>query len=870
MQFISVKPVNYRRLLSIALFTLALQPAAAQETSTAVPQRDTNHLRMLRGDNGPMTIVGNSQIPLADRVANQFAPQFGVRNPTAQLRVKKSHADNNRTHIRYQQLHQGLPVIGGELIANVDNQNRLMSMSGEISEVRNLDITPAISAEHASQIAITAVAKWYRLNKDQLLASTPELSIFDSTRIVTAPRSSQALAWQLKVSPNTIAPINEFVVIDAQLGGILFHFNTVDTALNRITYTADNNLVLPGSPICVEGDLCTPADDAAVDADIEAAHQYAADTYDFYFSTTGRDSIDGAGMTVRSTVHFPDPDNPTQPMENAFWLGADTFLGSSNQMVYGNGFSLADDVVGHELTHGVTDFTSNLFYYSESGAINESLSDLWGELIDQSNSTGNDSAGVRWLLGEDLPATVGIVRDMADPTTFSDPDSMTSDNFYIGTGDAGGVHINSGVNNKAVYLLVDGDTFNGQTVNGIGAVKTAKIYYEAQTNLLTSGSDYLDLYNALLQACSNLIGTDGIIAADCDEVQKALTAVEMNQAPSASYAPQATEICPGVVNVYDLFEDDFEANNLTKWTSANLSGSGGSWATSNLNLTANSGSYTMIGAGVSSRVDTVLSPNKTFRVPASTTLYIHFDQAFYFDTFDTTYYDGGLIEYSTDNGDTWIDANSLIESGRNYTGALSSFSSLAGRQGFVGYSNGYTSTRLDMTPLEGEFVQFRFRNATDSIASSAPWFIDNFRIYICGDNAPPEPNAGSDQIVNIGQNVQLTGTATDPDGDADIATIAWSQAAGDPVTLSSTSSLTPSFTARNTTDDLVFNLTVTDMAGNTETDTVTVNVGISLDGSGGNSGCSFSPNGRFDPLWTLLLLFFAGLHVHNQARSKHQ
>ncbi|WP_343424179.1 hypothetical protein [Candidatus Amarolinea dominans] len=99
-----------------------------------------------------------------------------------------------------------------------------------------------------------------------------------------------------------------------------------------------------------------------------AAHRYAGDTYNFYFNNHNRDSMDGAGMTLKSTVHY------RSGYQNAFWNGS--------QMVYGDGygFPLADDVVAHELTHGVTEHESDLFYYYQSGAINESFSDLWGEL----------------------------------------------------------------------------------------------------------------------------------------------------------------------------------------------------------------------------------------------------------------------------------------------------------------------------------------------------------------------------------------------------------------------------------------------------------------------------------------------------------
>ena len=257
---------------------------------------------------------------------------------------------------------------------------------------------------------------------------------------------------------------------------------------------------------------------AGGDAHAAAAHLNAGDTYDFYLANHGRDGITGTGSVIRSTVHY------SVGYDNAFWNGT--------QMVYGDaaGFPLADDVVAHELTHGVTQYTSRLYYYYQSGAINESFSDLWGEFVDQTNGRGNDSSGVRWLMGEDVSG-LGAIRSMSNPPLYGSPDRMTSVLYYLGEDDNGGVHINSGINNKAAYLMVDGGTFNGQTVQPLGIIKTAKIYYEAQTNLLTSGSDYADLYNALFQACQNLVGTSGIFADDCEEVRKATLAVEMNLQP---------------------------------------------------------------------------------------------------------------------------------------------------------------------------------------------------------------------------------------------------------------------------------------------------------------------------------------------------
>src|SRR5512142_2424942 len=107
-------------------------------------------------------------------------------------------------------------------------------------------------------------------------------------------------------------------------------------------------------------------------------------------------------------------------------------------MVFGQGYAAADDVVAHELTHAVTQYTSGLYYYMQSGAINESLSDIFGEFVDLTNGRGTDSAAVRWKMGEDLPS--GALRDMKDPPSMGAyPDRMTSINYFCGNKDNGGV-----------------------------------------------------------------------------------------------------------------------------------------------------------------------------------------------------------------------------------------------------------------------------------------------------------------------------------------------------------------------------------------------------------------------------------------------
>jgi hypothetical protein len=260
-----------------------------------------------------------------------------------------------------------------------------------------------------------------------------------------------------------------------------------------ITFSSNSYEAYPGSYRC----MSPSANCDASEEDANLAHAYGLAFLQFMMDKHGRNGIDGAGTPLISSVRYKSN------YQNAFW----TNFGF--QIVYGNGYPKADDIVAHEITHGITQTTSNLFYYYQSGAINESLSDLWGEYFDQENGIENDSDSVKWLIGEGLPS--GSIRNMKNPPAFRDPDRMTSVHYYKGSNDNGGVHWNSGVNNKAIYLMVDGGTFNNRTVRALGWEKTAAVYYYAQTRLLTSASDYLDLYHALSQACSALInGKEGI------------------------------------------------------------------------------------------------------------------------------------------------------------------------------------------------------------------------------------------------------------------------------------------------------------------------------------------------------------------------
>jgi len=660
-----------------------------------------------------------------------YGEMFGLQSQAGELVVERTRAaadlkeGHPRAFVRFRQVYQGLPVLGGELNVGLDSENNVLSINGEVLPDLKLDTAPSMDAQAAQEIALAKVAKDYGLLVDELISNPPELWIYNPVLLGGPGPRFNSLVWRMEVKPLELLPIRELVLVDARTGVVVLNFNQVDTARNRETYDANNTTTLPGTLRCNDANpTCSGGDTHEV-----AAHVYAGATYDFYMAEHGRDGIDNAGMIIKSSVHYDTDFN------NAFWDGS--------QMVYGDafGFPLADDVVAHELTHGVTQHESNLFYFYQSGAINESLSDVWGEFVDQVQATGNDVGDTRWVMGEDIEGLPPI-RNMQDPTLLGDPDSMLSPNYFCGqsdlfsgSGDNGGVHTNSGVNNKAVFLMTDGGGLNGYTVTGLGYAKVADLYYEVQTNLLTSAADYNDLYNDLLLACNNL----GYSASDCQEVKDALDATQMNQQAASCQATEAP-ICPAGTSVINRFFDNIESGS-GNWTAGSITGTA-FWFVPQTTSTFSGFDvpYATSGVGniwgfdqgspVGSSSDTYLAMNHDVTLPANASM--HFNHSFGFEsnTDGTSRSDGGVLEYSVNGGSSWVNAGSLFTF-NGYNGTLAAGNPLGTIPAFSADSRGYISSKLDLSSLGGQNVRFRFRIGTDSTIFDFGWFIDDVRIYTC-------------------------------------------------------------------------------------------------------------------------------------------
>ena len=280
-----------------------------------------------------------------------------------------------------------------------------------------------------------------------------------------------------------------------QITGLLTSMLSVSDTLHRTIYDAATTENLPGKLMRVEGGKVKGG------MPVTEAYDYSGDTYKYYKEVHERNSINARGMKLDSTVHYG------QEYNNAFWNG--------EQMVYGDGdgelfqrFTKCIDVIGHELTHGVTQYEAALEYEGQPGALNESFSDVFGSLVKQYILKQNvDKAD--WLIGAGLFARKvnGVaLRSMKDPGTAYDDPTIGKDpqpghmkNFVKTTSDNGGVHINSGIPNRAFYLAA-------QEIGGYAWEKTGKIWYVTLRDRLRENSDFQDTANFTFDVAGSLFG----------------------------------------------------------------------------------------------------------------------------------------------------------------------------------------------------------------------------------------------------------------------------------------------------------------------------------------------------------------------------
>jgi len=462
--------------------------------------------------------LASQSAPAAGLASGQGLRQLKAQNPeilrgAGDVSFKRGLVDMlGKGHERLEQSINGVPVFGAEAILHLDKYGAIESITDKLVRDIKVDTTAKLRAAEAISLA-----------EGQLKGSTSLATPKADLQILVDGKVGR-LTWRVQLDTVNAQGERELpnLFIDAQSGELVQQFNNLQSTRNRKTYTAGNRTTLPGTLVRSEGQA--PVSDAV----LNQAHDNAGFTYDFYFARFGRDSYNAAGATIISTAHY------SRNYVNAYWDGT--------QMVYGDGDGTQSspltvlDVVGHELTHAVTNTSSNLTYSNESGALNEAMSDIFGASI-EAYRDGAVSANT-WKVGEECwtPATAGdALRYMNDPALAGDYDYYPT--RYTGTSDNGGVHTNSGIANLAFYLMTAGGTHpRGKTTNVVPALNSnpytsiemaSAIFYRANTVYLTPGSTFGDARGATAQAAADLYGSTAAAA-----VNEAWTAVGVAAPPS--------------------------------------------------------------------------------------------------------------------------------------------------------------------------------------------------------------------------------------------------------------------------------------------------------------------------------------------------
>ena len=440
-----------------------------------------------------------------------------------------------------------------------------------------------------------------------------------------------------------------------------------------------------------------------------------------------------------------------------------------------------------------------------SGAVNLTLKD---------NTSTDKVDSYRWLMGEKSSAFGGAIRDMWTPTCYGDPGKVSDAEYYCATDDNGGVHSNSGVVNHSYALLVDGGTYNGVSVTGLGLDKAANIYFRAQVNYLTPTSDFADLADSLQASCTDLVGApinkvkltdDGtseaatpITAADCGSVAAVANAVELRKAPvQCNFQPILAKNAPGVCGTGTITKTDWSENfesGLASWTtSSELTypvGKHFDWVATSQNVPGdhagsvafavdpNTGSCGGDANDISSR-DSIASPAVTFPTGQSPRLV--------FDHYVASEagWDGGNVKVSVNDGAfTQVPNAAYVFNAPNSalnTAAAGNTGPMAGQPAWTGTDGGeptgsWGQSQVDLSALSavpGDSLKFRFDFGRDGCGGIDGWYVDNVKVVHCQQvvaanvqaSHTPEPAAfGKAHSVDV----TVTGEGT-PSGTVTVA-----------------------------------------------------------------------------------------------------
>ncbi len=757
----------------------APRASAVPDDGEAALQADADGPLRIRREGGVATFVGTpagtdidnpgvgrgTSVSAAARAhLNRYGDAIGAdRVGTRLVEQGRSSAAAGGAVVRYQQEVDGLPVLGGDVVVTLDKGRDLASMDANLSDAASVS-TVTVSEDDARATALGAVGR------TRVKGATAEdfgRWVIDPETIPVAGLSQTRSAWRFEVRAGD--DVRRMVLIDDRSGAVLLDVDLIHSVDRTVCDQQNVRVVNPGP--CVAGAARTEGAPASAVTDVNAAYDNAGRTSELY-----AELANGAMQDLTALVGVATPsgkklaatvrvclDSGSCPYANAYWNG--------EAMFYGQGYAVADDVVGHEITHGVIERTSGLIYYDQSGAINESLADIIGEIVDHRRTTVGEDPG-QFLLGEDLP--IGALRSAADPTAMGDPDRVGSPNWYAAQYDSGGVHYNSGVGNKAFHLISQGGTFNGQTVVGIDAsnpdataaaelTKSARLWLQVIATV-PAFAEYDDLAVVLEQACSTLVDGGSLSPADCTAVHQAVVATEMTQRPGAEPIRDVDRSCPEGTSRRVLLDSESGASPGSTFTAA-----AGGWRrlpsdalpdqyeNSYSEGTAWFGEDAETGAGGGLAAKALRASSFVQVPPATQPTYLafrHWHVFEYEETSPISYWDGGTLEAATSTGsvvslagEDWTNGTQRVlqpESGAHAA--------------FAGSSKGWYGSQVALTAFGGQRIKPQFTIRYDELYGAPGWYLDDIEVYTCDPlGLEPLTSATVSTVPRVGKVVAATG-----------------------------------------------------------------------------------------------------------------
>ncbi|MBO9703138.1 MAG: M4 family metallopeptidase [Sporocytophaga sp.] len=525
---------------------------------------------------------------------NSISSLTKISNPEQDFVIKSIQADGlGKKHVKLIQKYKGIKVNASEVVVHFNQSNVAEIFNGNYHLIKNeIDVKPVVDSKTAVNTVINDLSsktlykrEFNDAEKRIVSHSTPEVDtvIYEDNGLV----KRYVLAYKISICPNKLESWEYFV--DAKSGNILKSlkitchadgprtataidlngvnrtFNTYQEGSNyylvdiaRPMYNVANNT---GAIITMDANNSfgdgfkvqnivssnnTWSSRAAV-----SAHYNAGIAYDYFRTAHNRNSIDGNEGTIYSVINVADEDGTA--LDNAYWNGKAMFYGNGNTAFKPLAGGL--DVAGHEMTHGVVQNTANLKYEGESGAINESMADIFGSMMDSSD----------WQLGEDVVKLSvfpsGALRSLSDP--HNGGSSLNDNGFqprhmsekYTGTQDNGGVHVNSGIPNWAFYKYAT--SLNSRR-------KAAAVFYRALSNYLTANSKFIDLRIAVIQSAKDLYGNSSGEAA---QAAIAFDAVGITDGTGGDYT-STFPVNPGTEYLLSYDTDNFTTDGLFRSTAA--------------------------------------------------------------------------------------------------------------------------------------------------------------------------------------------------------------------------------------------------------------------------------------------------------------